>query len=294
VHEIPPAQITLLGTARRGDEGHEEALHRFVRERRLQLAPESLFLGEQPRLPNRIGKPVTQEEIAEHLGISRGWYSRFEVGAPVAFSLPLLNRLGDVLLLSAPERAKLMRLAMPELAPIVSRDSTDLYEALGVVRRTVKRLWRATSETEILHVAGEEARQLVPCFELIIARRLLTVDEVQLPQPGGDSAARLAEARDCAISRFTPEQAARLDAFWQCALPGRIVSLDTYPPDILRVIHLVLREYGIRWNLLLAAPIRASTGSAYVGGQSTRPHDVTELDRTMLTTMADFASLALR
>jgi transcriptional regulator with XRE-family HTH domain len=274
-------------------EARNDTLHRFVRERRVRLAPESLFLGKHPRLPNRLGKPVTQEEIAEYLGITRGWYSRFEVGAPVAFSLPLVNRLGDLLLLSAPERTELMRLAMPELAPVVSRGSTNLYETLGVVRRAVKRLWRATSETEILHIVGEEARQLVPCFELIFARRLVTVDEVRLPQPGGTTPARLAEARNYAIRGYTPEQCNWLNAFWQCAPPG-LQSIDKYRPDILRVIRLALREYRIDWHLLLAAPIRGSTGSAYVGGQSTRPHDVTELDRTVLTTMADFASLALQ
>jgi hypothetical protein len=31
-----------------------------------------------------------------------------------------------------------------------------------------------------------------------------------------------------------------------------------------------------------------------VGGTSTRQHDVTELERTMLSTIADFASLALQ
>jgi transcriptional regulator with XRE-family HTH domain len=278
-----------------GAEGCEEALHRFVRERRLRLAPESLFLGERRRLPNRIGKPVTQEELAEHLGITRGWYARFEAGAATAFSIALLNRLGDVLLLSAPERAELIRLAMPKLSPVIARDSTDLYEALGAMRRAVKRLWSASSEGEILHIAGEEARRLVRCFELIFARRIVTVREVQLPQPGGNSAAaRLARARNSAICRFTPEQLARLDAFWQCAPPGALLSIDAYPPDILRVIRLALREHGIDWNLKLAAPIHGSRGSAYVGGQSTRPHDVSELDRTLLSSIADFASLALR
>jgi transcriptional regulator with XRE-family HTH domain len=110
-------------------------LHRFVRERRIRLAPDSHFLGERPRLPSLVGKPVTQEELAYHLGISRGGYSRFETGTAAGFSISLLSRLGDLLQLSAPERAELVRLARPELAPVVSRDSTDLYEALGVVRR---------------------------------------------------------------------------------------------------------------------------------------------------------------
>jgi transcriptional regulator with XRE-family HTH domain len=67
----------------------------------MRVAPEAVFLGERPRLTTRIGKRVTQEEIAEHLGISRGWYTRSEAGAQVAFSIPLLTRLSDMLLLSA-------------------------------------------------------------------------------------------------------------------------------------------------------------------------------------------------
>jgi DNA-binding Xre family transcriptional regulator len=99
-----------------------EALHRFVRERRLRIAPDSRFLGEAPRLPARIGKLVTQEELADHLGISRQWYSRFESGAPAGFSTPLLGRLCDLLLLSASERAEFVRLAMPDLISLVRED----------------------------------------------------------------------------------------------------------------------------------------------------------------------------
>ena len=101
----------------------------------MRLARESRYFGEHPRLPARVGKRVTQEELAEYLGISRNWYSRFEAGAPDGFSIRLLNRLCDMLLLSAEELAELVRLATPELAPVVSRDSTNLYKALGVVRR---------------------------------------------------------------------------------------------------------------------------------------------------------------
>lgn len=51
-----------------GEHGRKEALHRFVREWRLRLAPESQVLGGRPRLPARVR--VTLEELAEHLGIS--------------------------------------------------------------------------------------------------------------------------------------------------------------------------------------------------------------------------------
>jgi Helix-turn-helix domain len=104
----------------KGAEARKAALHRFVRERRLRLAPESPVLGDSPRFPTRIGKFVTQEELAEHLGISRQWYARFEGGAPAGFSTQLLSRLSDLLLLSPSERAEFVRLAMPELVYLVS------------------------------------------------------------------------------------------------------------------------------------------------------------------------------
>jgi transcriptional regulator with XRE-family HTH domain len=257
----------------------------------MRLAPESRFLGESQRLPIRVGKRVTQEELAEHLGVSRGWYARFESGAPAGFSVPLLNRLAEMLLLFAVERAELMRLAKPELMPIVSRDSTDLYEALGVVRRAVKRLWRATSEGEILNITGEEARQLLPRFELIFVRRTVAREEAQFPQPGGNSAARLIEARAYALSRFAPEQVARFDALWHRSPAGVVLTSAAYPPQSLRLYRLALHEYGIDWDSPVAAHIR---GSSVVGGTSTRPYDVSELERAILSTIADFASLALQ
>jgi hypothetical protein len=157
----------------------------------------------------------------------------------------------------------------------------------------VKRLWRATSEGEILYVAGEEARQLLPCFELIFARRIVAVEEAQFPLPGG-SAARLAETRASALRLLTLEQCARLDAFWQCTPAGGLLPIDAYPPDILRLGRLAQHEHGIDSDLAVAAHIRGSSGSALVGGTSTRLHDVTELERSTLGTIADFASLALQ
>jgi transcriptional regulator with XRE-family HTH domain len=260
----------------------------------MRLAPESHFLGESSRLPSRVGKPVTQEEIAEHLGITRQWYGRFEAGAAASFSTQLLDRLSELLQLSTSEHAELVRLAMPELASAVSRNSTNLYEALALVRGAVKRFWSATSEGEILYVAGEEARQLVPCFELIFARRIVAPEEAQFPQPGGNSAARLAEARAYALRRFTPEQFAWLDAFWQRTPAGVFVPIDAYPPEHLRLYRRALHEHGIDWDSLVGAHVRGSSGSALVGGTSTYQHDVTELERAMLSTIADFTSLALK
>jgi transcriptional regulator with XRE-family HTH domain len=133
-------------------EGREEALHRFVRERRLRLAPESHFLGKSPRVPTRVGKVVTQEELAEHLGISRQWYARFEGGTAVGFSTQLLSRLCDLLLLSRSDRAEFVRLAMPEVVHLVREDIEE-----RVVREGAK---RASDEYYI--TVGKDVRERRP------------------------------------------------------------------------------------------------------------------------------------
>lgn len=274
-----------------------EALRRFVRERRLRVGPESHFLGKSPRWPARIGKRVTQEELAEHLGITRQWCARFEAGAPVRFSAALLGRLGDVLMLSAAERAELIRLARPELARAVSRNSTVLYEVLRDVRQTVKRLWRATTETEIFHVAGEAARGLLPRFDAIYAQRgvLSALEDAVVFRNPGVNLADYGEFREDLIRRLTPELIARVDAAWQCSAAGDLLPFEAYPADFVRPFRFVLRQYGVAWESLLTAHVRGPSGSlGLVGGVSSLPHDVTELERTQLSAIAEFASLALR
>jgi transcriptional regulator with XRE-family HTH domain len=123
-----------------------ETLHRFVRERRLRLAPESRFLGESPRFPTRVGRTVTQEEIAEHLGISRQWYARFEGGARAGFSTQLLSRLCDLLLLSASERAEFVRLAMPDLVYLV-RDDIEERDARERAKRAIDEHYISVGKT---------------------------------------------------------------------------------------------------------------------------------------------------
>jgi hypothetical protein len=203
-----------------------------------------------------------------------------------------------MLLLFASERAELMRLGKPQLTPIVSRDSIDLYKALGVVRRAVIRLWRATSEVEILHVAGEEARQLLPSFELIFVRRTTARKEAQFPQLEGSSTARLAEARSYALLQVTAEQLARHGTLWQRTAAAGLLTSESYPQGWNQLYRVALHEHGIDWgndwDSPLAAHIRGSSASAVVGGTSTRPHDVSELERAMLSTIADFASLVLQ
>ncbi len=87
----------------------------LLRQFRWRIDPSTDALGPYRRLPSRRGKPVTQEELAEHVGVSRTWYGLLESKRPVRVSLVLLNRLSRALMLTRAERAKLFALALPEL-----------------------------------------------------------------------------------------------------------------------------------------------------------------------------------
>ena len=86
----------------------------FLRDLRLRIDPEVTSLGSWPRLKNRQGRPVTQDEIAECIGVSRQWYALLERRA-VRTSPMLLDRIAEALMLTAEERVSLFSVALPEL-----------------------------------------------------------------------------------------------------------------------------------------------------------------------------------
>ena len=105
-------------------EDDNERLHRFselLRRCRLDIPVESKSLGDFVRLPNRVGKIVSQEEFAEAIGVSRCWYGMLEVGRPVRPSIALIERICDALMLDEPKRVQLVDLAFPALSQSLSK-----------------------------------------------------------------------------------------------------------------------------------------------------------------------------
>jgi DNA-binding XRE family transcriptional regulator len=116
----------LLDAAHQQDdvEDDDERLRRFgelLRNCRLGIPVETKALGDFVRLPNRIGKVVSQEEFAEAIGVSRYWYGMLEVGRPVRPSISLIQRICDALMLDERKRVEFVELGLPGLSQSLSK-----------------------------------------------------------------------------------------------------------------------------------------------------------------------------
>jgi transcriptional regulator with XRE-family HTH domain len=87
----------------------------FLLTLRRRIDPATARLGRYERLNSRRGRSVTQEEVAEAIGVSRGWYARLESGKPMQPSISMLHRIAEALKATPRERALLFHLAIPAL-----------------------------------------------------------------------------------------------------------------------------------------------------------------------------------
>lgn len=107
---VPEDSMTNGSQVRPSDE-----IRSLLRELRCRLDPGAPALGEHERLGTRRGKAVSQEELAEAVGVSRGWYAMLERGEPIQPSIAMLSRLAGALNATRDERRALFALAIPEL-----------------------------------------------------------------------------------------------------------------------------------------------------------------------------------
>jgi DNA-binding XRE family transcriptional regulator len=100
--------------------GRSNNISCLLRELRLRVDPHARMLGAHERPNTRRGRRVSQEELAEAIGVSRCWYGLLESGAPAQPSVSLLNRLASALNASDNERVTLFSLAIPGLRGVLS------------------------------------------------------------------------------------------------------------------------------------------------------------------------------
>jgi transcriptional regulator with XRE-family HTH domain len=150
-HECVPLQPKYAGVA-------DTRLSLVLKRCRTRISPHRSSLGVFLRLPARVGKAVTQEEVAEAAGVSRQWYMMMENDRAVRVSASVLARIADVLMMDAGERAELFRIGVPELRSTSPIDrGTSAVEALQSLLPLMRRLSSADTALDVMALVCEHA-----------------------------------------------------------------------------------------------------------------------------------------
>jgi transcriptional regulator with XRE-family HTH domain len=283
-------------TPRQGTEPHSE-LALFLRFLRRRIDRDVRVLGPYVRLPRRLGKRVTQEELAEAIGVGREWYVQLECGmGETRASTGLLRRLADALMVTPEERASLFQLAIPDVGRVQLRDnSIAALEGYSRLRATTKRLWAATSTEDVLTMALEQIADWFDGALLIRSTRRpesapwehRSVDDKQ----ERSTAAKV--IRD--MRELTPEWCDAAHFYPQLANAGDLGSQDLWPLPLQRASLKVWARYRVAgWFAMRYARVRSRTG--FVGGFyifHEIGHSYSASDLAVLGAFAELASLAL-
>jgi transcriptional regulator with XRE-family HTH domain len=282
-----------------GDEHKHERLGGLLKRCRARIALNRASLGPYLRLPIRVGKAVTQEEVAEIVGISRQWYALLESDHPVRVSAAVLGRIADALMMDSTERATFFRLAVPELrsASLTVR-STAFLDAFGSMRSLMRRLWAASTQAEALTLVREYgSTQLAPDVMVTMTRigegrwdLAETGDDVDLVRQLGSLTARLRESRGDTVFED-------LLCYTLMAQPGELITRaerDTRFPELTAKDGPVLDDAG--WPNMSFAMANLRTQDGFVARLMAfhqAPYPFSEIERAQLSTLADLTSLAL-
>ncbi|MDB5040629.1 MAG: transcriptional regulator [Candidatus Eremiobacteraeota bacterium] len=278
----------------------QDRLGGLLKRCRARIGPDRLSLGQYLRPPMRIGKTVSQEEVAEVVGISRQWYLLMEGDHAVHVSAAILARVADALMMNPAERAALFRLAVPELRSVSLMDrSTAMLDAFGSLRRLTRHLWAATTEAEVLTVVRDYAMmQFAPAVILTSTRVGEGRWDLAATGDFDEDGDRLKRFEALVRERWGGAVIDDLCCYTLMARPGDLVTRSEREarfPDLAAKNREALDAVGLDDHSFAMANIRSQRG--FVGHlnilRTTTAQTYSELELAQLSTLADLTSLAL-
>lgn len=270
----------------------------FLTSLRARIDPDVRVFGPYERRLQRVGNRVTQEELAEAIGVGREWYAKLESAPTTRGSAALIARLADALMVTPEERATLFQLAVPDQWRLhLRRDSVAVVEAFSRVRLMTKRLWTATSVDDILTTANEQvAGWFDDALEVREARRddsgLWQCRSADEKQDRRKAAKAIAEIRRN-VAQMTGSRDA-IHVYSRSANAGDVGTPEIWPRLIQRESIKIYARYRVPGFAWCYARIRSRTdfiGGLYIGHEFGHSYSVS--DRAVLGTLAEVASLAL-
>jgi transcriptional regulator with XRE-family HTH domain len=272
-------------------------LAHFLKFLRQRVDPDVLVLGPNARRPARLGKRVTQEELAEAVGVSREWYAQLETAAATRASPGLLGRIADALMVAPEERAMLFQLALPEKWRVDLRDdSIAVLEAFSRLRSLAKGLLAATSIEDVLTRASE---QIADWFDgaLVVSstrRRESGLWECQPLVDKEDRNDAVKVIQDVKDLLPTPELHAALHLYPQLPNAGDVGTPDLWPLPLQRELVKAYARSGVAGDPGVYGRVQSRTG--FIGGvyiSHEFGHSYSTVDHAVIGAFAELTSYAL-
>jgi len=284
--------IHALQTERRDD------IRSFLKALRGRLHPDTKTLGAHERLNSRRGRAVTQEELAEAVGVTRGWYALLESGAAIQPSVAMLDRLAAALKTTPDERTTLFHLAIPALQNSVAENKQDMYDVLSFLKAVSSRLWKATSENEALTIVGEHLANWFQGAGLVVLAKRVDVGEWELCfAPDRVAEKPWSKYFEDLRGHLSPPQLDELWSYPRQQAPGDVsddAALMGVAPDVCRLAAETLRRYHLESPSFIQGRISSRhgfVGCIHVQHETRRIYS--DLDRAVLGAAAELTSLAL-
>ena len=276
----------------------DQRLSALLRRCRSRISVECRLLGDFERLPARIGKRVTQEEVAEAVGITRHWYARMESDGNTRVSTPALSRIADTLMMDSAERASLFQLVLPEIrVKSPAQHASEVFDSVESLHRLTRRLWAASSKTEALSVARELAMTEFSA-DVMLTRARCGPGRWDLAGDGKSYDFERLKSAEAAIVKCWGDGAVDdLLCYESMIRPGEVLTMserDAFFPDLKKKRRPALDVLG--WNDVSSAMACIRSQSGFVARLSivhTARHAYSKLERERLSALAELVSLAL-
>ncbi|HEV2641851.1 MAG TPA: helix-turn-helix transcriptional regulator [Candidatus Elarobacter sp.] len=274
-------------------------LRSLLRSWRTRVHPEARSLGIVPRAEARIGKVVTQEEIAGVVGISARWYAAFESGIALRTSPVVLGRIAEALMLADDERRQLFTLAIPEIIGASLRFPLTPTFTIASLKTVVRRLCAATTEDAAMTVLAEGVAEHFPHADFVGVFRRSAPGLWEFPVIVGDprSYAPLPGIQLELNDGLNPLQIDEAMLHGVLLQPGDVGTRRELHRDLTVKprIDRVFSASGFVDANFLAAHIRSNRGltaNLFVNCVH-QPNTFAEYDRMLLAALAELASVAL-
>jgi len=293
---VPSSKRTLLVMS--GTLAEPGTLGDLLKRCRQRLGPRSSSLGMCVRAPVRIGKAVTQEEVAEAAGISRVWYAMIETNRATRVSARVLDELACILRMDSTERAELFRLALPEFRLVAPSERTaGMLDAFGSLRRFMRRLWGASSHLEVLRAAREF---LMLEVKPVAAITFLRTEDGQwvLESNDDDGGERVTQALELIRERCGSAGIDDLHCVTVMTRPGELITQpdrDKLFPRLAARVNDVLASINLSSSSFTMAHVQSDDGFiARLSALYDTEYALSDLECAQLSTIAYLTSLALQ